>query len=410
VAAEFAAVAVDRSRLETAAAEGSRTAAVALYVHRHLSFHLSAAQLGLTISSLVLGFVAEPTLARVIEPGLEPLVGDRAARGTSIVLALAIATVLSMVVGELIPKNLVIASPLRSSLVLARPLRLFAVCLAPFIRLCNGTANWLVRRLGVEPQEELSSVRSLSELDSLIRSSAREGVLESEKLTLLTRSIRFGEKTAADVLVPRPDVVTVPADGTVGDLVDTALRSGLSRFPVIGGDVDDVVGVAHVKDVYGLPVEQRAASPLSAIATPAFAVPETRDLDELFDDLRRERTHLAVVVDEHGGTAGVVALEDLLEEIVGEIDDEYDLPAGPGSSRLGPNQWELSGTLHAGEVAELCGFSMPEGEYDTLAGFVLERLGHLPEPGERLDADGWAFEVTSMDRRRIASLRATKKP
>src|SRR5688500_7678459 len=195
VAAEFAVVAVDRSRLETMAAEGSRRARTALAVHRKLSLHLSGAQLGLTIVSLVLGFVAEPTIARVIEPLLDPVLSERTSKGVAIGLALTIATVLSMVVGELIPKNLVLAAPERSALLLAPPLRLFTAMLGPFITVANGIANSIVRSLGIEPKEELGSVRSLDELESLIRSSGQEGTLDPEKLHLLTRSIRFGEKT-----------------------------------------------------------------------------------------------------------------------------------------------------------------------------------------------------------------------
>ena len=374
-------------------------------MHRQLSLHLSGAQLGLTIVSLLLGFVAEPTIARVIEPLIEPVLGERTAKGVAIGLALTIATVLSMVVGELIPKNLVLAAPEKAALLLATPLRLFTKLLGPFIAVANGIANRIVRRFGIEPKEELGTVRSLDELESLIRSSGQEGTLDPEKLHLLTRSIRFGEKTAASALVPRPQVEFIEGDATVAELVDQAVRTGFSRFPVVAGDLDDVLGVVHVKDVYRLPAEQRAASAVRAITSEALAVPETRELEELFGDLRRASAHMAIVVDEHGGTAGIVTLEDLLEEIVGEIDDEYDPPVTGFRAERDTGACVVAGTLHPDEVQEACGFEVPEGKYDTIAGFVLDRLGHLPEPGERVVHDGWTVEVREMDRRRIASLR-----
>jgi CBS domain containing-hemolysin-like protein len=407
VAAEFAVVAVERSRLDSLAEQGSRAARTALAVHRRLSFHLSAAQLGLTIVSLVLGFIAEPTLARALHPLFDGILGERAASAVSIALALALATVLSMVVGELIPKNVVIARPERSALRLAGPLRFFSIPFGPFIKVSNGTANRLVRALGIEPQEELVSVRSLDELSQLIRSSGEEGTLTSDKVNLLARSIRFGEKTAADALVPRIQVETVPGDAPVAELVARAVASGHSRFPVVGSDADDVVGVVHVKDVYRLPPGRRLEAPVSSIMRMALAVPETRPLEDLFGELRSEGTHLAVVIDEYGGTAGIVTLEDLLEEIVGEIDDEYDPPTTAARFERRSGTWVMGGILRGDEVREACGFEMPEGEYDTIAGFLLDRLGHLPGIGEAVTEDGWRFEVAALDRHRIATVRVT---
>jgi len=403
VAAEFSVVAVERNRLEALAAEGNRSAKAALVVHRRLSFYLSGAQLGITIVSLVLGFVAEPALATVIAPALEPFVSARSADALSLGIALALATVLSMVVGELIPKNVVLARPVRAALLLARPLTVFSTVLGPFIKFANGTANAIVRRLGIDPQEELASVRSLEELQLVIRSSADVGGLPAEQATLLGRSLRFGEKTAADVLVPRTSVSTVTSEDTLADLVAAAIETGYSRFPVVGNDLDDVVGLVLVKDVYRVRPEERGTTPVTAIMTPALAVPETRPLDDLFADLRGREVHLAIVVDEYGGTAGIVTMEDLLEELVGEIDDEYDPPTTV--ARLDPGGgWLLAGTLHADEVREACGFELPEGEYETIAGFVLDRLGHIPVPGEQVEVDGWSLEVADLDGLRIASV------
>jgi CBS domain containing-hemolysin-like protein len=383
---------------------------MALSVHRRLSYHLSGAQLGLTVVSLLLGFVAEPTIAQAIEPALDGFLSESTARGVSVAIALALATVLSMVLGELIPKNIVLAAPDRAAVRLAGPLHLFSVALSPLIKVSNGVANRLVRLLGVEPTEELQSARTIDDLAGLIRSSSEEGTLAGDRATLLDRSIRFSDKTVADALVPRVQVEALEADQLLPDLVEAAVRTGHSRFPVVEEDLDDVVGVVHVKDVFGVPAAERAATPVRSLMTEPVAVPETRTLGGLFADLRQGGRQLAIVVDEHGGLAGIVTLEDLLEEIVGEIDDEYDPPTT--AARFDPASGDalLAGALHEDEVRQACGFRMPDGEYDTLAGFVIDRLGHLPVVGEAVSENGWRFEVADMDRHRIALVRVTAPP
>ena len=405
VAVEFALVAVDRDRVELDAQAGSRRARAAAAALRRLSFNLSGAQLGITVTSLLIGFIAEPTIGHALEPLVERVVGEERASGTSIVVALVLATLLTMVVGELVPKSLAIARPRATAYALAPPMVVTTRVLGPLIRFLNGAANWTVRRLGIEPQEELTSVRSLEELELLIRASGEEGTLEPEALTLLTRSIRFGEKDAASALVPRRSVQSISVDDVVSTLAEKAVTTGHSRFPVVGADLDDVRGVVHVKDVYSVPYEERAACSISSVMAPAFVVPETRDLADLLADLRRVGTHLAVVVDEHGGTAGIITLEDILEEIVGEIDDEHDRPTPHLTRVQRAGEWLLDGTLHGDEVFDACGFTMPDGDYETLAGFVLAQLGHIPEPGEAFDHDGWRVQVVELEGHRIATVR-----
>ncbi|MEQ1787591.1 MAG: hemolysin family protein, partial [Acidimicrobiales bacterium] len=304
VAVEFALVAIDRDRVDADAAAGSRRAKATASALRRLSFNLSGAQLGITVTSLIVGFIAEPTIASALEPAAERIVGADRASGTAIVVALVLATVATMVVGELVPKSIAIARPRPTAYALAGPMLIVTRLLGPLISFLNGAANWTVRRFGIEPQEELTSVRSLEELELLIRSSGEEGTLEPEALTLLTRSIRFGEKDAADALIPRRSVVSLSIDDVVATLAAQAVATGHSRFPVVGADLDDVRGVVHVKDVYRVPYEDRATHPIERLMVPAFVVPETRDLADLLADLRRVGSHLAVVVDEHGGTAG----------------------------------------------------------------------------------------------------------
>lgn len=405
VAVEFALVAVDRSRVDRDATGGSRRAKATASALGRLSFHLSGAQLGITMTSLVVGFLAEPTIAQAIESPVGRLLGERTARGASITIALIVATILSMVAGELIPKSIAIARPRPTAYALAPPMVLISRILGPVISMLNGAANWTVRRMGIEPKDELTSVRSLQELELLIRSSGEEGMLEPEALTLLTRSIRFGRKDAADALVPRPRVMSISIDETVASLASKAATTGHSRFPVIGADLDDIRGVVHVKAVYQVPYDERDTTPVGSIMSGAFVVPETRDLGDLLVDLRRSGSHLAVVVDEHGGTAGIITLEDVLEEIVGEIDDEHDRPQHRLTVVERVGDWLLDGSLHPDEVFDACGLRLPEGDYETLAGFVLDRLGRVPEHGEAFEYDGWRVEVVTMDRQRVARLR-----
>jgi CBS domain containing-hemolysin-like protein len=404
VAAEFALVAVERDRVETLAERGSRRAAQAAAALGRLSFNLSGAQLGITITSLVLGFVAEPTIARALRP-LLGFVPDASRAGVSIALALLVATVVQMVMGELVPKGLAIARPLPTSLVLAAPLRAYGIVFGPLIRFLNGAADRTVRRLGIEPREELRSVRSLDEIELLIRSSGEEGTLDADAAALLARTIRFGQMTAASALVPRVAMVTLPVDGSVADLSRLAVETGHSRFPVVGTDRDDVVGIAHAKDVLLVPAAQRASTPVTAVSRPPLFVPEGRELESLLGEMRAEGIPLAIVVDEYGGVAGLVTLEDLVEEIVGEISDEHDRREPSLTASLPRGTRVVDGALHLDEVADVTGLDLPEGPYETVAGFLLDRLGHLPVPGERVVHEGWVLEVLELERRRIASVR-----
>ncbi len=409
MAAEFALVAVDRSRIEQRVADGERAARTVAGLLPRLSFHLSGAQLGITVCSLILGFLAEPTIAALIEPVIQPIVGERASAGVAIVLALVMATIFQMVVGELIPKNLAIARPESTSLALGAAIRTYSTIFGPVINFLDKAANATVRRMGIEPKEELTRVPTLAEIALLVRFSRQEGTLANNASELLERSIRFADKTAADALVPRVEVVALGRDASVADLVDASARTGHSRFPVYGTDIDDIEGVVLVKAAHGIAPEARATTQLSTLMTDVMVVPESRELEDLLVDMRGSRNPLVVVVDEYGGTAGILTLEDLVEEIVGEIDDEYDTPALTVASRAG--EWLLSGALHHDEVLDACGLEMPDGPYETLAGFVLERLGRVPDgPGDTVTHEGWALEVLELERRRITQLRLVSPP
>ena len=403
VAVEFALVAVDRIRIERLAGEGRRAARTALSLLKSLSFQLSGAQFGITVTSLALGFIARPSIAAALEPAADRIAGG-AAEGLSIAAALIIAVVVQMVLGELVPKTLAIARPLPTSMRLAAPMKGFATVAGPFIRLLDGSANWIMTRLGIEPTAELSEARSRDELAWLIRSSGQEGSMRPARARLLTRAIRFAEHDAADVLVPRVSVSAIEQHQSVADLVSRSTQTGYSRFPVIGADIDDVVGVALVKNVYEVPTEQWASTPVSAIMRPPLVVPETRDLRSLLLDMRAQRSPLAVVMDEHGGTAGIVTQEDLVEEIVGEIADEHDDTEPPEVAREA-GELVIQAGIHPDDLEDMTGLRVPDGDYETLAGFILDHLQRIPSAGEVFRFGGWEFQIESVDRHRVDAVR-----
>jgi magnesium and cobalt exporter, CNNM family len=284
----------------------------------------------------------------------------------------------------------------------------FSATLRWLISGLNGAANWTVRRMGVEPAEELRSARSPEELGSLVRSSAALGTLDVGTATLLDRSLRFGDRTAEELMTPRVQVEALRADATVLDLVELAGRTGFSRFPVHGGDLDDVGGIVHVKQVFGVPTAKRASTTVAMLARPVLTVPESLDGDALLERLRGTSLQVALVVDEYGGTAGLVTLEDLVEEIVGDVRDEHDRREINPVRPLGRDSWIVSGLLRDDEIAEATGFRMPPGDYETLAGLVLTRLGRIPEVNDEIRVDGWRITVLRMDRHRIAELRVAR--
>ncbi|RZU50952.1 CBS domain containing-hemolysin-like protein [Krasilnikovia cinnamomea] len=417
VAAEFGLVTVDRVEIDQRADRGDRRARTVRQALRELSFQLSGAQLGITITALLTGYLAEPALSKLFVPLVEPLARG-ATETVSHVLALVVATLLSMLFGELVPKNAALARPMRVALATAGPLRRFSQLLTWVIAALNGSANWLVRRMGIEPQEELASARSPEELGLLAAISARAGALPTETATLLRRTIRFGEKRAAKAMTPRVDVVALKTTASVADLIALARETGHTRFPVYENTLDIVMGVAGVPDALGVPPERRAATAVSTVAREPVYVPESLDLDKVLAALRAADADLAIVVDEYGGTDGVVTVEDLIEELVGNIADEYDTEedgfAETGSAELtapgGERTFLVDGLLREDETAEQTGFALPEGPYETLAGFLLSRLGHIPVPGECLVYDGWEFTVMEVDRHRIEQVRVVAPP
>jgi CBS domain containing-hemolysin-like protein len=407
VAAEYSLTTLERVQVERHLQEvGDRRAQQIARAHRSLSFQLSGAQLGITITTLATGYLAEPTIAGLLSPVLVHIgLPAGAAAPISYILALLLATTLSVVFGELVPKNLAITHALGTARAVAGVQTTFSTVFVWLISALNQSANWVVRRMGVAPAEELRSARSPQELGSLVRTSAEHGTLDAGTATLLDRSLRFGDLTAEELMTPRLRVESLPTAATVRDLVAASVRTGFSRFPVHEGDLDDVRGVVHVKQVFGVPAAHRATTTVATLAMPVPTVPETLPSDALLERLRESGLQVAMVVDEYGGTAGLVTMEDLVEEIVGDVRDEHDRGEPSPVRPLGRSSWLVSGLLRDDEVAEATGFRMPEGEYETVAGLVLSRLGRIPEVGDEVRVDGWRITVMLMDRHRIAQVR-----
>jgi CBS domain containing-hemolysin-like protein len=406
VAAEFAFVTVDRSSVERAAASGDRAAAGTQEALRTLSTQLSGAQLGITVTNLAIGFLAEPAVAQLLAPVLSGVgVPDSAAGGVALAVSLTLSTAATMVFGELVPKNLAIARPLPTARAVQRFMRWFTKGTAFAIRGLNGSANAIVRRMGIEPQEELASARAPNELASLVRRSADQGTLPHETAMLLERSLLFGEKMAADVLTPRVRMVSLGAHQPVDAVIELAQRTGHSRFPVVGEDLDDVVGIVHLKHAVTVPADRRVEVSVDEVMVAPALVPSTLELDPLLETLRREGLQMAVVIDEFGGTDGVVTLEDLVEELVGDVVDEHDRP-GAHARRRPDGGWSLSGLLRPDEVRTIVGLDLPEDEgYETIGGLMSQELGRVPAAGDSVPLDTVVLTVERMDGLRVDRVR-----
>lgn len=386
VAAEFSLVTVDRATVAREAASGDRRSKSLMAGLRSLSTQLSGAQVGITVTTLALGFVMEPSLAVLLAVPLTALgVSEGAALSIGVVVALVVATVLSMVFGELVPKNIAIAEPLETAKAVIQPMRFSTMIFRPLIWVLNGTANGVLRMFGVEPQEELRSARSAMELDSLVRRSAEQGTLEAPTAGLLARSIAFPGKTAADVLTPRVRVRFLKATDTAEQVIHAAQETGHSRFPVSGEDSDDVIGLVHLKRAVTVPPGERAEVPVARVMVAVPIVPDSIPLDDLLDLLRAQGMQFAVVADEYGGTAGILTLEDVVEELVGEIADEHE-PGAVVPERRVDGTWFLPGSLRPDEIRDLTGVALPESPaYETVAGLVLASLGRMAEDSDTIE-------------------------
>nr|CAD52986.1 putative integral membrane protein [Rhodococcus fascians D188] len=404
VPAEFSLTALERSAVESQAENGDLRSRQVLHAHKTLSFQLSGAQLGITITTLITGYLAEPVLAGFIRPVTTALgASDSLASGISLAVALILATSFSMIFGELVPKNIAIAKPMSTARVTAGAMAGFSLIFKWAINGLNGSA--------IEPAEELRSARSPQELGSLVRTSAQQGSIDENTARLVDRSLQFGDRTAEELMTPRVKIETLATDATVADLIETAARTGFSRFPVVDGDLDDTVGVVHIKHAFTVAGADRRSTTVESLARDVPVVPSSLDADAVMERVRADGMQVALVVDEYGGTAGMVTMEDLIEEIVGDVRDEHDEPE-LDVARSGDG-WDCAGLLRIDEVASATGYSAPEGEYETIGGLVLMQLGRIPSEGDAVllpspatedvpDGDGgWMARVIRMDGRRI---------
>lgn len=412
VAVEFALVALDQSRVQRAVNEGDKGAAPLLRCLKSLSTQLSSCQLGITLTTLLTGFLMEPSLGALLARPLGAVgIPEPAVAGIALTVAMVVATLLSMLIGELVPKNMAIAKSFEIGKALARPQLVFTAVFKPAIVVLNGFSNKVLHQFGMEAKEEISGARSPSELASLVRRSAAMGTLDAGTATFLARTLSFSQRTAADVMTPRMRVETIESTKSVAEIIDVARRTGYSRFPVIGDSADQILGVVHLKKAVSIPFHKRSDIEVGAIMTDVLRVPETVHLDALILELREGNLQMAVVQDEYGGTAGVATLEDLVEEIVGEVSDEHDR-AKPGILLAADGTWYFPGLMRPDEVSERIGpLSVPdEAGYETVGGFMMAELGRIAVVGDTVAVGGGTLVVDRVERRRIDRIRFIAAP
>ncbi|MGK2876737.1 MAG: hemolysin family protein [Nocardioides sp.] len=387
VAAEFSLVTVDRTKVDADAAAGDGTALGLQSALRSLSTQLSAAQVGITVTNLGIGWLAEPAVAALIEDPLTSIgLPSSAITPTALVIALVTSTVLTMVIGELVPKNIALSEPMGTARATFRVMHAFTWLIRGPIVVLNGSANAVIRRLGIEPQEELRSARSSTELASLIQRSADEGTLDADTAELMERSVEFGTRTAGEIMTPRVRVTSLEENDRAEAVIDSARRTGHSRFPVLD-ETDQVVGTVHIKNAVALAPHERATTKVKHLMAKPVVVPDSLRLDPLMGLLRQTGFQLAIVLDEYGGQAGIVTLEDVIEEIVGDIADEHDSDSSRARLRR-DGTWTLSALLRPDEVEDLTGLMLPTDEsYDTVGGLIMRVLGKIPQRGDVAEID-----------------------
>ena len=409
VAAEFALVGSRRSRIDQLAQEGAAGARSVQQALKNLDRYISGTQLGITLASLALGWIGEPALATLVDSGLSMLgieLADGVAHSTAgIATAFLVITFLHIVLGELAPKSIALIAPERTSMYLARPLMLFSRVMSPFITVLNNVANALLRLVGVDPASGAHhGVHSADELRLLVMQARAQGTLNENDSMMLAGVFDFHEKKARDVMRPRTEVAAIPLDATADEVWAILRTERYSRYPVSNGTLDDIVGVFLAKDLW---LHEGPFTLRQFLRTPLF-IPDSRPAERVLDDLRKTRAHMAVVLDEYGGTAGIITMEDLVEEVVGDIADEYDAAAREALETDGV--LELSGTLSLIDVRSDYRVKVPEGDWTTLGGYVFNALGRLPRVGDRVTIPGCELEVVAMDGRRVAAVRVNRMP
>ncbi|HET9225305.1 MAG TPA: hemolysin family protein [Thermoanaerobaculia bacterium] len=404
VAAEFALVKVRPTQIEPHAATGSRRAGVAKHMVRHLDAYLSATQLGITLASLALGWIGEPAFAWIIEPVVRPFTGDNPAllHSAALTASFLVITILHIVLGELAPKSIAIRKSEGTALFVALPLFLFYKITYPAIWLLNHTANFLLKLVGIAPVSESEIAHDEEELRLLLGSSDASH-LSLQKRELLDNIFELSHRVARQIMLPRQDVVYLSTARPIQENLRIARRSGHTRFPLCEGDLDHVVGVIHIKDIFR---RERPIATLQEVAREIAFVPETLELDRLLKRMRTERFHLAAVIDEYGGVSGVVTLEDVIEEIVGQISDEFDVDK-PEIDKVGEGIYEVSGGMLVEDLEDELEIELSDRDEDTMGGVVLSELGRNPAVGDRVEVGPFTIEVLEVHLNRVNKVRIT---
>ena len=423
VAAEFSLTALEKSAVDRETAAGHKSGQRLKHAHQHLSFALSGCQVGITITTLITGYLAEPVLAQFLTPLLRkiPNISDSAVNGISLALALIIATILSMTFGELVPKNWAISESMRLAKATSPFLMGFSVLFRPLINSLNSSANSIIRQLGAKPVDELASARSPQELDRIVQESALDGHLPAHTAQVVQRSLRFGDLSAEDIMTPRSRIETIAADAVARDLLSLSEETGHSRFPVVSGDLDSTLGIVHVKDAFTLSPAKLTSVTMRDLMKPLPRVPDSLDADAVLSTIRASGQQSGLVIDEYGGAAGLVTMEDIIEEILGDVRDEHDASLLDVLKR--GNSWDCSGQLRRDEVAAATTYLFPDNpSFDTLGGLIMWKLGRIPEEGDELAVPSevhavsdvqeiqWYCRVIKMDGRRVDRVLLTPRP
>ena len=407
VASEFSLVNLDRRELEARRERGERGLSNSIRALKMTSTHLSGAQLGITLTTMLTGFLVEPALSSLLVPALAGFnLSDAVTAGIALGLGMFIATIFATLIGELVPKKLALTLPLKVNQFVVLFQLAFTWTFGLMIKALNASGNAIVRLFGIEPKEELSSSRTAEELASLVRRSALLGALDASTATLLTKTLALSQLVAADVMTPRTRMHSIEAGASAQQVIELCNRTGHSRFPVTDGSSDDVIGVVHVKQAASVPREKRADVPASAIMAEPLRVPETMRLETLMVELRAKGLQLAIVIDEYGGTAGIATLEDLVEELVGELADEHDR-ARSGVTRGANSSVLFPGMIRPDELHEMAIKVPDNAAYETVAGFLMSSLGRIPVVGDEVKIENGVLRVERMDGRRIDRVRFT---
>ncbi|HEX9703957.1 MAG TPA: hemolysin family protein [Gemmatimonadales bacterium] len=408
VAAEFALVASRRTRIDAMIRRGDSKARVVRHALQSLDRYISGTQLGITLASLGLGWIGKPALAGPLEAAfrwLPPAAAPIATEGLAVTLAFALITFLHIVLGELAPKALALLHPEQTSRWVARPLIIFTIATNPFIWLLNGTANGILRLFGARAPSEWERVHSPEEIMMLVEQTRKTGRIAAQGARMIEGVFEFSEKNAREVMTPRTKIVALPVTCSLDEAADRVARAGRSRYPVYRETLDDIVGTVHAKDILAA-LRANDGRRLEAILRPAVFVPGTREVEDVLADMKRQKTHIALVLDEFGGVAGLVTMEDLLEEIVGQIYDEYDRPETPPAAG---GQRMLTGAMELREVNAALGLALDDSEYTTLGGLLFGAMGRLPKPGDKVTTGGATFEIVEMEGRRVGKVRLLEK-